>query len=63
MRTKPVKGCSELKAWAMRIVSVALARKLGVIMHRMLTDAMPAQKQVAAERTMQNGLTPRGALQ
>jgi len=44
--TKPVKGCPELKAWAMRIArragfekaKVALARKLAVIMHRMLAD-------------------------
>ena len=44
--TKPVKGCSELKAWAMRIArraghnkaKVALARRLAVIMHRMLAD-------------------------
>ncbi len=47
MLTKPVKGCSELKGWAMRIArragmrkaKVALARKLAVIMHRMLADA------------------------
>ena len=46
MLTKPVKGCSELKSWAMRIArragmkkaKVALARKLAVIMHRMLAD-------------------------
>jgi len=46
MLTKPVKGCSELKSWAMHIAKragmakakVALARKLGVIMHRMLAD-------------------------
>jgi transposase len=44
--TKPVKGCAQLKAWAMRIArraghqkaKVALARKLAVIMHRMLAD-------------------------
>src|SRR5262249_24420578 len=44
--TKPVKGCTELKSWAMRIAKragtqkakVALARKLAVIMHRMLVD-------------------------
>ena len=43
---KPVKGCSELKSWAMRIAKragmrkakVALARKLAVIMHRMLAS-------------------------
>src|SRR5204862_4886813 len=42
MLTKPVKGCSELKSWAMRIArragmskaKVALARRLAVIMHR-----------------------------
>ena len=49
MLTKAVKGCSELKSWAMRIArragmrkaKVALARKLAVIMHRMLADAKP----------------------
>jgi transposase len=49
MLTKPVKGCAELKSWAMRIArragmrkaKVALARKLAVIMHRMLADAKP----------------------
>jgi transposase len=47
MLTKPVKGCSQIKSWAMRIArragmrkaKVALARKLAVIMHRMLADA------------------------
>ena len=47
MLTMPVKGCSQLKSWAMRIArragmrkaKVALARKLAVIMHRMLADA------------------------
>ena len=59
MLTKPVKGCSELKSWAMRIAKrsgmskakVALARRLAVIMHRMLVDGMPfnpAHKQIAA---------------
>jgi transposase len=46
MLTKPVKRCTELKSWAMRIArragmrkaKVALARKLAVILHRMLTD-------------------------
>jgi len=46
MLTKPVKGCPRLKSWAMRIArragmrkaKVALARKLAVIMHRMLAD-------------------------
>ena len=49
MLTKPVKGCSQLKSWAMRIArragmrkaKVALARKLAVILHRMLADAKP----------------------
>jgi transposase len=44
--TKPIKGCTALKSWAMRIAKragmkkakVALARKLAVIMHRMLAD-------------------------
>ncbi len=47
--TKPVKGCSALKGWATRIArragmskaKVALARKLAVIMHRMLVDGKP----------------------
>jgi transposase len=46
MLSKPVKGCAQLKSWAMRIArragmrkaKVALARKLAVIMHRMLAD-------------------------
>lgn len=46
MLTMPVKGCSALKSWAMRIArragprkaKVALARKLAVILHRMLAD-------------------------
>jgi transposase len=46
MLTKPLKGCTQLKSWAMRIANragtakakVALARKLAVIMHRMLAD-------------------------
>ena len=49
MLTKPVKGCTELKSWAMRIArragmrkaKVALARKLAVVMHRMLADDKP----------------------
>jgi len=44
--TKPLKGCPQLKSWAMKIArragmkkaKVALARKLAVIMHRMLAD-------------------------
>jgi transposase len=49
MLTKPVKGATELKSWAMRIAKragmrkakVALARKLAVVMHRMLADNKP----------------------
>jgi transposase len=49
MLTKPVKGCTALKSWAMRIAKragmrkakVALARKLAVIMHRMLAEHKP----------------------
>jgi transposase len=56
MLTKPVKGCSTLKSWAMRIArragmskaKVALARKLAVIMHRMLVDGKPFNFAVAA---------------
>jgi transposase len=56
--TKPVKGCSELKSWAMRIAKragyekakVALARKLAVIMHRMLADGKPFNPTAKAER-------------
>ena len=54
--TKPVKGCTALKSWAMRIADragmkkakVALARKLAVIMHRMLADAKPFNPAAAA---------------
>ena len=49
MLTKPVRNCSALKSWAMRIAKragmrkakVALARKLAVILHRMLADGQP----------------------
>jgi transposase len=49
MLTKPVRNCSALKGWAMRIArragmrkaKVALARKLAVVLHRMLADAKP----------------------
>jgi transposase len=49
MLTRPIKGCSQLKSWAMRIArragmnkaKVALARKLAVIMLRMLKDNKP----------------------
>jgi transposase len=56
MLTKPIKGCSELKSWAMRIArragmskaKVALARKLAVIMHRMLANGTPFNAAAAA---------------
>jgi transposase len=56
MLTKPLKGCTQLKSWAMKIArrtgmskaKVALARKLAVIMHRMLADARPFNAAVAA---------------
>ena len=56
MLTKPIKGCSQLKSWAMRIArragmnkaKVALARKLAVIMHRMLADGTPFNAAAAA---------------
>ena len=49
MLIKPIEGCSALKSWAMRIAKrsgmkkakVALARKLAVILHRMLVTATP----------------------
>jgi transposase len=49
MLTKPVKGATALKSWAMRIAKragmrkakVALARKLAVVLHRMLADDQP----------------------
>ena len=57
MLTKPLKGCSELKSWAMRLArragmnkaKVALARKLAVIMHRMLADGKPFNPTVRAK--------------
>jgi len=56
MLTRPIKGCSELKSWAMRIArragmskaKVALARKLAVILHRMLANATPFNAAAAA---------------
>jgi transposase len=56
MLTKPIKGCSHLKSWAMRIArragmskaKVALARRLAVIMHRMLADGAPFTAAAAA---------------
>jgi len=56
MLTKPIKGCSQLKSWAMRIArragpakaKVALARKLAVIMLRMLMTNMPFNPAVRA---------------
>jgi transposase len=54
--TKPVKGCAALKSWAMRLArragmakaKVALARRLAVIMHRMLVDGTPFNAAAAA---------------
>jgi transposase len=56
MLTKPIKGCSQLKSWAMRIAKragmqkakVALARKLAVILHRMLATGTPFNAAAAA---------------
>src|SRR6202166_4241245 len=56
MLTKPLKGCSQLKSWAMRIAGragmskakVALARRLAVIMHRMLADGTTFNAAAAA---------------
>ena len=53
--TKPLKGCTALKSWAMKLArrsgmkkaKVALARKLAVIMHRMLADGTPFTTQPA----------------
>ncbi len=49
MLTKAIRNCTTLKSWAMRIArragmrkaKVALARRLAVIMHRMLADGQP----------------------
>jgi transposase len=56
MLTKPIKGCAPLKSWAMRIArragmkkaKVALARRLAVILHRMLADETPFNAAAAA---------------
>jgi len=56
MLTKPVKGCPQLKGWAMRIArragmrkaKVALARKFAVILHRMLANQTPFNPAAAA---------------
>ncbi len=56
MLIKPIKGCSQLKSWAMRIArrsgmkkaKVALARKLAVILHRMLANGTAFSAAMAA---------------
>ena len=56
--TRPIKGCPELKSWAMRIAKragmakakVALARKLAVILHRMLADNVPFNPKAKAAK-------------
>lgn len=56
MLVKPIKGCAQLKSWAMRIArrggmkkaKIALARKLAVILHRMLADRTPFNAAMAA---------------
>lgn len=56
MLIKPIKGCSALKSWAMRIAKrsgmkkakVALARKLAVILHRMLANGTPFDAAMAS---------------
>jgi transposase len=57
--TKPIRGCTELKSWAMRIAKragmakakVALARKLAVVLHRMLADNAPFNPHARTART------------
>jgi len=57
--TKPVKGCAQLKSWATRLArragmnkaKVALARKLAVIMLRMLKDNVPFNPQARVAAT------------
>ncbi|MFN4933417.1 MAG: IS110 family transposase, partial [Bradyrhizobium sp.] len=54
-----IKNCSQLKSWAMRVArragprkaKVALARKLAVILHRMLADHMPFNPAAKAAAT------------
>jgi transposase len=58
--TKPIKGCAQLKSWAMRLArragmnkaKVALARKLAVIMLRMLKDNVPFNPQAKVAATV-----------
>ena len=53
--TRPLQGCTELKSWAMKIgkragmtkAKVALARKLAVILHRMLVNRTPFKSAAA----------------
>ena len=59
MLTRPVKGATALKSWAMRIAKraglrkakVALARKLAVVLHRMLADDNPFDPTAGAKMT------------
>jgi transposase len=58
--TKPLKGCPNLKSWAMRLAKrvgmkrakVAVARRLAVIMHRMLADGTPYDDRKLREQTV-----------
>jgi transposase len=58
--TKPLKGCPNLKSWAMRLArrvgmkraKVAVARRLAVIMHRMLVDGTPYDDRKLAEQNV-----------
>ena len=61
--TQPVKGCTALKSWAMRLArragmkkaKVALARKLAVILHRMLVDGTPFERRWPPRRPDRGG--------
>ena len=60
MLTKPIRNCSALKSWAMRIArragmrkaKVALARKLAVVMHRMLANEQAFNPAARSATTM-----------
>ena len=61
--TKPLKGCSQLKSWAMRIAGragmskakVGLARRLAVIMHRMLAEGASFNAAACLQRRDSSG--------
>jgi transposase len=56
--TRPLKGCAAPRSWVMRIakLAAALARKLAVIMHRMLAGGAVHEPTSAAPCSAYEGM-------